>query len=263
MVLFLLVFAKASWSQSVFYKNDTACLNIYHYQFKQAPFSNDEVFVPYLQYWKALSGMQPETNLKNALDAMERIAPEDMYEKVSLLLLKSRVYITLNKPLSALLALNELKTFFQQYPLNNKNEYNQLLWGLYHFYAQEARETNFIYRGYLSSWPASDKTNGLKILEHLKKSDFPFIKTETHYFLAKIYLYSLKDEQKSMEHINWLKRNYPENTIYYELFLESCKTFKGNRVYNQALNQFLAYLEQSPIFSKQQKEHFKKNNPLL
>jgi len=242
---------------------------IYHFRFNDARQFIDSIetqpgslnsIKAYLLYWEALSGIDPDKKLNEAEHLISKIltAEKDPYNEVSLKLLKIRILITQQRYMSVLLTINELKSFFQNYPLkDNDTPYNKLIWGLYHFYASEARNTNMFYAKYLSSWPGSDKNLGLMILDSILNEKNVFVKNEGLYFLFRINAEIELNDALAEKYLLMLQDEYPENSIYKELFLKFL--LRKNRVveFQDIKVKFLAFIESSVIFSQNQITHFK------
>lgn len=238
---------------------------IYNYQFTNCLEPNT-LFSAYNFYWAALSGISPERNLLASEQVIAKAFADldnKPYEFVSLKLLNSRILITQANYLQALLNLKELKPFFQHYHVDSTNGYNQLLWGLYHYYASSAREQSFIYKAFLKDWPKSDRSYGLTLINQLKNNTSIFVKTEAYYFLSKIYLNSEKDFELASQTIDWLRTEYPDNTIYFELYLKLCMLQNQKNKYNSERIQYIQYLQKSNLHSEAQVQHFIKQNKAL
>jgi len=259
----------------LFYENDSISLFIYHYRFNEvvsyirkniATEANPEALQAYSYYWEALSGNEPEKNLEQAGELIQKIRKAisgDPYLKPAMHLLSIRILITQKKYVSAFFATGELKSFFEEHPLEKQNELSVLMWGLYHYYATEVRKSGIIYRGFLSSWPPSYKSEGMKLLFGISNSSNVFIRNETHYFLSRIYLESENEPLKARALLVILKESFPENTIYEELYLSLLKKANQLAEYNQEQQRFYQFMQDSGLYTTQQIQHFSRVNPLI
>ncbi len=137
-------------------------------------------------------------------------------------LLQMRVELTQKNYLRTISLSEKLRNYFETQDLNKSNETNIFLWGLYNYFVGEAREV-FLYKSILFSWPESNKTTGIQLLQGLTGSKSVFIRTEANYILGKIFLELEHKPRQAKGKFALLINKYPNNKVFQELY-DECLT---------------------------------------
>jgi hypothetical protein len=91
--------------------------------------------------------------------------------------------------------------------------------GLFHYFIQTARNESNFYKAGLVFFPESRIEYGIRLLNESSKSENSLIRSESNYFLARIYHENDLQIDSALYHYNILTNEYPNNLIYlyYEL----------------------------------------------
>lgn len=93
--------------------------------------------------------------------------------------------------------------------------------GIYDYYAAAIPDRYPFVKPVMIFFPRGDRARGIRALEWTAR-DGVFIQTEAAYFLLQIYYLFERDFEKSVEYVNWLRKEHPNNPFFH--------TFEG-RVY--------------------------------
>lgn len=93
--------------------------------------------------------------------------------------------------------------------------------GIYDYYAAVVPERYPFTKPVMVFFPSGNRARGLRELERTARHG-RYIQTEAVYFLLQIYYLFENNYEKSVEHVTWLRRRYPDNSFFH--------TFEG-RVY--------------------------------
>ncbi|MHC1706268.1 MAG: hypothetical protein AB9842_01970 [Bacteroidales bacterium] len=172
-------------------------------------------------WWKIISGENNPEVRKLFFDALnqseirtsKKNIDESLYCRIIINSLRSRFELLNKNYLKTLLILNKSKRLVQQMD-GKENEYEPffLTQGLFQYFIAIAKEkTGFI--SYLLHYKA-DKEKGLAFLNALTHTENRILRTESNYFLMKIFLEIEHDPVKAKPHADYLLTWYPENSIF-------------------------------------------------
>lgn len=128
--------------------------------------------------------------------------------------------------------------------------------GLYNYLVDHGNKLYPMFRIYTMFLPKANRQKGLRQLKTAAELDDPVIKTESHYFLMKIFQELEKNFQNALIHARWLTENYPENLVFLYHHYEISKQLEldeAQTVFQRIMNQ----LEFSCDLSESQKKHFR------
>jgi len=128
--------------------------------------------------------------------------------------------------------------------------------GLYHYFMHRAHQEYVLMRPYLMIYPKGDKDLGLKYLYELTTSDDVFLKTESNYFLMRIYFDLEKNFDRAALHAQYLLKSFPDNLIYRYYLIQSLVAVDSADVAIEK-ERYLESVSNNSELSMDQKEHFK------
>lgn len=88
--------------------------------------------------------------------------------------------------------------------------------GIYDYYAAVVPERYPFTKPIMAFFPDGDRKRGLRELELTARRGH-YIQTEAVYFLLQIYYLFEENYDKSVEHVTWLRRRYPDNAYFHTL----------------------------------------------
>ncbi len=174
-----------------------------------------------IQWWKIITGENTrwvrDRFYKDLKVSDSRLSGLDENEKLYCRLisssLRSRLELMNGRYLSALVILNSSKKYFKQMEGKEfENEAFYLTQGLFQYFVSVARARTG-YFSYFLPYKA-DKKKGLEYLRRLTSSPDQVLRTESNYFLMKIYLETEKDALKAKPYADYLLAWYPENQVF-------------------------------------------------
>ena len=178
-----------------------------------------------LAWWKLLSGDDIGTNLKTCDSCIHESIRLGLKNKTKDL--KSLLNIIYSYSLKARLENyrgNTLKSVIYFYKSVNyisecidiplKDEKLNLMLGLYFYFIDYIENKYFLMNAMLFSFPRGDKNKGLMYLEECSSSGNEMTKTESNYFLMKIYAHTENDYLKAFLKVQILTQQYPNNLVY-------------------------------------------------
>ena len=114
-----------------------------------------------------------------------------------------------------------------EYIIDNegKNEYFQLVSGMYHYYAALATEDYPIMRGVFLVLPKGDKTHGLQMLETCSSESNRFVSVYALYYLARINHRDEKVFSESNFYFRQLLAEFPENCFWRSEYIKMLNYF--------------------------------------
>jgi len=178
-----------------------------------------------LSWWKLLSGDSTEDNFKhcdNNLDESIRLLlksnRDDTEADLNLIYaysLKARLENYNGNTLKSLVSFYKSSTYIKKC-INRqyRDEKFYLVLGLYLYLIDYVEHEYYMANALFISFPAGDKIKGLKYLEDCSASTDEMIRTETNYFLLKIYAYLEKDYSKAYEKVQILTMQHSNNLVY-------------------------------------------------
>ncbi len=109
--------------------------------------------------------------------------------------------------------------------------------GLYHYYiAFSLRKYPFLFP-IIALYPKGDKNLGLKLLKQGCNSSQLLVRTESRYFLMKIYFESEKDIKYSKVWLDQLLKEFPDNLLfnyyYFKILIKENKISQANTFLNR------------------------------
>jgi len=179
----------------------------------------------YNYYWEGLCS----STIDESFEKSTKIIDESLLDgtnadiQAALHLMQLRMDLAQKNYLAIMVNANNLKSYFKSTTIDSLNQFNTLLWSLYHCLASYARDAGFLYSTFLAAWPESNKKLGMQLLEKQCSNKAVIISTEARYFLGKIYLELEDDPKVAMTYFKILKEQYPKNKVYTELY-EHCLT---------------------------------------
>ncbi|MDA3893160.1 MAG: hypothetical protein PF517_15975 [Salinivirgaceae bacterium] len=176
----------------------------------------------YNYYWEGLCN----STIDESFEKSTKIIQESLHNgtnadiQAALHLMQLRMDLAQKNYLAIMVNANSLKSYFKSTTIDSLNQFNILLWSLYHCLASYTRDAGFLYSTFLAAWPESNKKLGLQLLEKQCSNKSVIISTEARYFLGKIYLELEEKPQIAVNYFKLLKEQYPKNKVYTELYEE-------------------------------------------
>ncbi|MFH2141747.1 MAG: hypothetical protein ABIJ97_04950 [Bacteroidota bacterium] len=217
-------------------------------------------------WWIYISGIQTDSVAKqansiidtgiNKLNSVKILNNSQLFSLISLYAYKTRFQIFNNKYISALnnlsKAINLLK---QSFGKENQYENFRLTSGLYLYAISYVTEKYPIFYPYIAFYPKGDKEKGITLLEECLKSDNVYLKTESTYFLMKIYLDGEKKYKKAEIFSKQLITLYPDNLVFlyhHYLILKQANIKESDQIKNRIIE----ISKNSKQLNDLQKKHF-------
>lgn len=220
-----------------------------------------------LSWWKLLSGDQIETNLKtcdsNINEAIKlgiRYKQNDFSSLLNIIYsysLKARLENYKGKTLKSLIYFYKSITYIEKCIDRNENDEKlNLVLGLYFYFVDYIENEYFVTRAMFISYPKGDKIKGLRYLEVCTTSHDEMIRTESNYFLLKIYSYTEKDYAKAYLNALILTRLHPNNLVYsleqFKLLLKMKKASEAQAFQGKLVEE----IQSAKNINSVQKSHF-------
>lgn len=157
--------------------------------------------------------------------------------------------------------INFLKTDeYLEYILKNslKNDKFKFTSGLYYYYAWLSRKDYPALYPILMFYPSGNREKGLRYLSETAFSKNIFVRTESRYFLARIYRRDEKNFQEANKYFSMLLNDFPGNLSWRYEYAETLKYFgKSNEMLIQK-SIFYDYLQNNKELNISQKNFLKK-----
>lgn len=131
-----------------------------------------------------------------------------------------------------------------------------LVRGLYYYFIDYIENEYFLMNAILFSYPRGDKNKGLMYLEECSVSGNEMIKTESNYFLLKIYTYTEKDYLKAFRKVQILTQQYPNNLVYSLEMLRLLLKMKNEGEAQIFQKKLIKEIQVATNLSSSQKSHF-------
>lgn len=195
-----------------------------------------------------LSLNQSETVLKN------KSGNENLFCSILIYSYKARFEL-INK--NYISALKQLKKYYATLSVSFglEKDYNAfyLTSGLYNYFMNKAVSEYPLLKPFLFMFEKGNKSTGLEYLKLLSNLDDNILKTESNYFLMKIYYEMESDKLTALSYSNSLKNEYPNNFIfnYYSHKIRNCKTTE-----NEEFKKYKKRIISSNQLTKIQKYYF-------
>ncbi len=109
--------------------------------------------------------------------------------------------------------------------------------GIYNYMTVYAGRKNPIFRLYSLLYPSGDAAKGVAMLQKATESSDLLLKTESHYFLLRIFLDMEENPAKAEKHGRWLTETFPDNLIFQYYYLQSLKQLAVPETFRKHLNQ--------------------------
>ncbi len=151
--------------------------------------------------------------------ATKQLSLETLYDYIIIYAFKSRLQILKQNYFKSVWFLEESVDYIEK-SLGDESEYPPLYLtsGLYLYFMNFAVNNYSYISPYVFFMPDGNKTKGLRYLKKATKSPLPFIQTEAHYFLLKIYLETEQQYNKGIKHAEILVNHYKDNVMYRWLY---------------------------------------------
>lgn len=224
-------------------------------------------FKTYLAWWRILSGDDVERNIKscdNLTDELLAILNKDKKYNSNLALNYISVY-SLKSRLKNFTS-DKFKSLFYFY--NSKEHINTLekvkirdenilfALGVYYSLYGHIQDKFFINMSFKPGAKKTDKQNAINNLEACTTSKNQIIRTESNYFLMKIYSVLEKNPGLAMSKVDTLIKMYPENCVFWIEKLLLLKTLNRKSEVEAMKNKYLISVSQNNKLSFQQRNHF-------
>jgi len=207
------------------------------------------------QFFAQLNKSKKLNNRKNN----QNVNHIDLRNSILIHAFKTRFEMLDNQYLSAVQDLKNcidyLKTSF-----GKEEEYPDFLLtsGLYNYFSDYACEQYTFVRMVFKIYPRGNKHKGLLMLgQATQKSDI-FLKTESHYFLMKIYFDLEKDYPKAKINCRALLNLYPENHIYQLYWIHIQKQLNQYEDYKLKVDKFIISVNENKSLNELQRLHLMK-----
>ncbi len=128
--------------------------------------------------------------------------------------------------------------------------------GLYNYFMARAYEDFFLLRPYLLFYPSGDMATGIKQIEKGLSSSNEFIRSESHYYLMKIYFEYENNLNEALKHNSYLLKRYPNNLVYGLYRLDILNGQDDSEAFDKELNKFKMKLKTSELYDQTTIEHF-------
>jgi len=247
---------------------------IYSYNFSEAyqslknqkhePKAEAALWVNYY-WWLAISGENEAENFANCnlwLKKLEAVLTNEknknneyLFYKVMLHAYQSRLSMFFKNYLKAGLNLHycntELKTSIQKIEEFDKFYFSS---GLYYYFVEKSLTDYPILYAYLAFFPKGDKNTGIQFLKKATENTDIMVRTESLYFLMRIYFEFEKNYATSLIYVNKLIEMYPQNLVfrYYKVqilkkagYKTACETEVKNLNITATNNKALSSVQQS------------------
>lgn len=220
-----------------------------------------------MAWWKLLSGENIESNLEicdSSINESLRSALRDKKQDINTQLnviysfsLKARLENYRGNTLRSLIYFYKSITYIEKcIGRPEKDEKLDLVIGLYYYFIDYIENEYFMTRAMFISFPKGDKKKGLGYLETCTASRDEMIRTESNYFLLKIYSYIEKDFAKAYISAEILTRLHPGNFVYrmeqYKLLLKMKKQDEAQLFQKKLIDE----IELAKNINAVQKNHF-------
>lgn len=224
-----------------------------------------------LNWWRIICGDNSKSikdNFSNSIESAEKIihsnknanfSNENLRDLIICSALKSR-YSLLNK--NYLSSLTDLKNCidYLKTSFGKEEEYPDFLLtsGLYNYFSDYACEQYAFARMVFKIYPRGSKHRGLLMLTQATQKSDIFLKTESHYFLMKIYFDLEKDFSRAKLHCKALLNLYPENHIYQLYWINILKQLNQIDEFKLKTEKFITSINSNESLNELQKLHLQK-----
>lgn len=221
-----------------------------------------------LSWWKLICGDNSRAikdNFVNSINEAEKIIQigknsgytnDNLRDLIICNAFKSRFSLLNKNYLSAVQDLKNcidyLKTSF-----GKEEEYPDFLLtsGLYNYFSDYACEQYAFARMVFKIYPRGNKHKGLLMLAQATQKPDIFLKTESHYFLMKIYFDLEKDYVKAKISCRALLNLYPENHIYQLYWINIQKQLNQLDDYKLKVDKYVFSVNSNNSLNEAQKQH--------
>lgn len=218
-------------------------------------------------WWKIVSGDKTknytklcESNLNSIIKNLENKKNKsntDLFNYVMAYAFITRLNLLEKKPLKSISYLNKtLESLSQCLKKQNEDERLLFLSGMYYYFVDYARKKYPVLYPYLLFFPKGKREKGLKILQKCTNTDNEIIKTESNYFLMKIYFHTEKNAQKAIKHCYKLIKKHPSNLVYLYEYYQILKKLNETLRINKQIQIIEHQAKNNSQLNTYQKQHF-------
>lgn len=137
------------------------------------------------------------------------------------------------------------------------NPFHQLTAGLYLYGADWIKENYPLLTPFLIFIPEGNKDLGIDYLRSLTLSEYHLLRTESTYFLMKIYSEGEEDFPSAIHYAYQLMAMYPENLIYRSYLIHLLQQSGSLQEAKSEKKKYFELLETNTILTNDQKVHFR------
>jgi len=151
-----------------------------------------------------------------------------------------------------------------EYAINHENDNDKMKFisGMYHYYAETAKEDYPIIYPLLLFYPSGDKDKGLKLLKECTHSGDKNISIRSLLQLALIYYRDEKKITVAENYFNALLKIYPNNLVWQTEYFKALKKYNKTKEYRIRQGIIEQKIKENSLLTEEQKNYFIKKTEL-